>query len=357
MGVEHPVSANGVVNELPDTAVCGIAHIPPLVRGARSDNYTAVVGVCSEASQARRCFNEYLLKVRTFKLKPMLHYNSWFDFLSWQEPNVTMFRDRRMTEQSCLDRVRAFGRELVSKRHVKMDSFLWDDGWDDHRTLWGFNDGFPNGFTNVGEAAKKIGSGIGVWTSPMGGYSTAKAARLAYGVEQGYQINEMGFKLSDKKYFDRFREISLKMVREYGVNMFKFDGVNFQGEPHLYAEEADAMLRLVRQLREEAENDDLFINLTTGTWPSPFWLLYADSIWRGYTDLGTHGEGTVRQQWITFRDGVVYQNVVRRAKLFPLPALMLHGIVSGAVGESRYWGLDHVSTRDFSDEVSDYERV
>ena len=37
--------------------------------------------------------------------------------------------------------------ELHQKRGVKLDSFLFDDGWDDHASLWGFNSGFPNGFT------------------------------------------------------------------------------------------------------------------------------------------------------------------------------------------------------------------
>jgi len=35
-------------------------------------------------------------------------------------------------------------------------------------------------------------------------------------------------------------------------------------------------------LREAEPN--LYVNLTTGTYPSPFWLLYADSIWRGGDD-------------------------------------------------------------------------
>lgn len=110
-------------------------------------------------------------------------------------------------------------------------------------------------------------------------------------------------------------------------------------------------------------------------WPSPFWLLYGDSVWRGFGDLGYHGaylslsflffsmclciyshlitrisqctggflflflyflgDGSYRQQWITFRDAVVYKLVVTRSKLFPLSAIMLHGIVTGAVGQSR----------------------
>lgn len=113
-------------------------------------------------------------------------------------------------------------------------------------------------------------------------------------------------------------------------------------------------MRLLVQLREQAE-EDLFINLTTGTWPSPFWLMYADSIWRGYGDLGLYGHGSSRQQWLTYRDAVVFALVVRRAQAFPLHALMLHGIVVGAVGESRALGLDVISDMGhFADEVWSY---
>ena len=36
--------------------------------------------------------------------------------------------------------------ELVRRRGVTMDSFLFDDGWDDPSRLWQFNVGFPDGF-------------------------------------------------------------------------------------------------------------------------------------------------------------------------------------------------------------------
>ena len=50
-----------------------------------------------------------------------------------------------------------------------------------------------------------------------------------------------------------------------------------------------AVIHLIGELR--AAKPDLFINLTTGTWPSPFWLMYADSIWRGGEDDCHGGRG------------------------------------------------------------------
>ena len=341
---EHPISSNGVLRNDPTTAVCGISELAPQERKTFSRVYSLGFGVYSEPLYGRRAFVQYIEKVRSRPARSFLHYNSWFDFLSWQEPKPNLFPNRHMSEATCLDRVRAFGDELVRKRGVVLDSYLWDDGWDNHSSLWNFHQGFPEGFSKVKALANTYGSGCGVWMSPWGGYGSAKWSRLIEGHKKGFEISDNGFLLSGAKYFQRFRSIALQMVRQYSVNMFKFDGVNFRNdEGGGYAREVEAMMRLLVQLRNEAD-EDIFINLTTGTWPSPFWLMYADSIWRGYSDLGLFGHGSNRQQWVTYRDAVVYALVVHRAQMFPIHALMLHGIVVGAVGESRALGTYKTST-------------
>jgi hypothetical protein len=120
----------------------------------------------------------------------------------------------------------------------------------------------------------------------------------------------------------------MEMVRRYGVNHFKFDGTGdaastAPGSP--FDSDFDAAIHLIRELR--AEKPDLYVNLTMGTYPSPFWLRYADSIWRGGEDHGFAGVGTSRQRWITYRDADTYQHVVRAGELFPLNSLMLHGMI------------------------------
>ena len=82
---------------------------------------------------------------------------------------------------------------------------------------------------------------------------------------------------------------------------------------------------MIGELR--AKKPDIYINLTTGTYPSPFWLLYADSIWRGGDDHSFAGVGTSRQRWITYRDSQLYRWVVEDGPLFPINSLMLHGII------------------------------
>ncbi|HZI31537.1 MAG TPA: enterotoxin, partial [Candidatus Binatia bacterium] len=88
----------------------------------------------------------------------------------------------------------------------------------------------------------------------------------------------------------------------------------------------EAMLKLIGELR--SLKPDIYINQTTGTWPSPFWLLYADSIWRGGEDHSfVPGNAPERERWITYKDNDVHDEIVGRSDLYPLNSLMLHGII------------------------------
>ena len=54
-----------------------------------------------------------------------MHYNSWFDFASWQEPNASLYY-RNMTEKICLDRVERFGTRAVQYHpHGGQSAFVW----------------------------------------------------------------------------------------------------------------------------------------------------------------------------------------------------------------------------------------
>ena len=50
----------------------------------------------------------------------------------------------------------------------------------------------------------------------------------------------------------------------------------------------------------------------------------------------------MRLRWVTYRDAVVYHLVYRKSPWFPLSSLMLHGIIVGAVGQSRAARLNHL---------------
>jgi len=336
LGFEHPLSQSKVTGE---RATAWIDRELPL-RGGQTVTYSSVIGVAREG-QVRRDFFAYLERERAHPYRTFLHYNSWYDLGYFTPYSAT----------DAVDRIDAFGRELTERRGVKLDSFLFDDGWDKHNSLWQFNSGFPEGFTPLKEAAEKYGTDPGVWMSPWGGYSKPKQERTAFGESAGYEIVGGGYALSGPKYYAAFRDVALTMIEKYGVNQFKFDGTGnvdsvFPGSR--FDSDFSAMIHLIGELR--AAKPDLFVNLTTGTWPSPFWLMHADSIWRGGEDDSTAGVGTYRERWITYRDAQTYKNVVQMGPLYPLNSLMLHGLIYARDHKD----LDKDPGNDFRNEILSY---
>ena len=336
LGFEHPLSHSNV------TAARVTAWIDrdlPL-RAGQSVTYSSVIGV-ARTGQMRRDFNTYLERERAHPYRTFLHYNSWYD-LGYFTP---------YKQEDAVDRVNAFGRELTQKRGVKLDSFLFDDGWDNHKSLWKFNDGFPDGFAPLKKAAEQYGADPGVWMSPWGGYSKPKQERIAFGKAAGYEIVADGYALSGPKYYSAFRDVCMEMIKKDGVNQFKFDGtgnVDSVVAGSNFDSDFSAAIQLIADLREA--KPDIFINLTTGTWPSPFWLMYADSIWRGGEDDSKAGVGTDRERWITYRDAATYQRVVRMGPLYPLNSLMLHGMIYA----QHHKELNKDAGNDFRNEVRSY---
>ena len=336
-GYEQPMAQNTVDSN--SIVRCSFLRNAVLKSG-ETLTQSCVIGVI-HAGQLRRDFLNYIERERAHPYRPFLHYNSWYD-ISWI--------DRKYNEAQCLDVIDYFGRELTQKRGVKLDSFLFDDGWDDNQTLWQFNSGFPNGFAPLKKEAAKFGAGVGIWISPFGGYAETKAQRLKYASQFGYETNANGFSLAGPKYFQRFHDIAMEMVQKYGVNQFKFDGIaaGAKANENGLTRDGDAMFRLIADLREADPN--IYINQTTGTWPSPFWLLYVDSTWRGGGDHWFAGKGSWCQQWMTYRDEQTYQNVVQRAPLYPLSSIMLHGIIYATNAVH----LGSMSDADFAAQVREF---
>jgi len=336
LGFEHPLSDCRVREE---RASCWLSRELTLEAG-QSVTCSAVVGV-AHPGQLRRDFLHYIELERAHPYRTFLHYNSWYDLGYFD----------RYSEQGALGVVNAFGEQLTKRRGVKLDSFLFDDGWDDPATLWKFNPGFPDGLTKVSVASASFGAAPGIWLSPWGGYDKPKEQRLAAARPQGFETNEGGFALSGPKYYRYFRDTCLDLIEKYGVNQFKFDGTGNANEVIKGSEfdsDFDAAIHLIGELR--AKKPDLYVNLTTGTYPSPFWLLYADSIWRGGDDHSFAGVGSNRQRWITYRDSQTYRWVVEDGPLFPMNSLMLHRLIYARHAERLGSDPDH----DFADEVHSY---
>lgn len=327
LGVEDPMAVNEVDA---DGRVQGRLRYGATLGPSERLASSLVLGVAPPA-QMRRAFLYYLEQERAHPYRPFLHYNSWYD-IAW-----TPFA---LNETNCLEAIRLFGERFIKPHGIVLDALVFDDGWDNPKTLWQFHDGFPQGFTPLADLTRQYGTHLGVWLSPFGGYGEPREQRLRYGREQGYETNATGFSLAGPKYYAAFKQACVRMIRDFGVNHFKFDGIAagmYANGSAEYLRDTEAMRRLMLELRQE--RPDLYINLTTGSWPSPFWLRYADSLWRQGGDMGLAGKGPKQQQWLTYRDQEVFRNIVGKGPLYPLNSLMTQGVAysrQGSAGEPTF---------------------
>ncbi len=305
LGLELPMSQN--VPGKDGTVVCSLSCKLPLVAGNPYD-FSAVIGVYPEG-QLRRAFLRYLERERAAAYNPFLHYNGWFDF------------DRAVNEKGMLETIEAYHQELMTKRGIPVRAFVIDDGWDNWKQgFWAVDaTKFPNQFKATGSALDKIGSRFGIWISPLGGYDHSAERKDLAAKEGLIPPGKTELDLAYQPYYKWFLDTCTHLVRDDKVAYFKFDKAGNGVNPHFLA-----LLNICRELRKVDPN--LFINITVGTWPSPFWLNHIDCTWRGGNDMGYEGPGDERERWITYRDAQTWRGVVNWAPLYPLNSIMNHGI-------------------------------
>jgi hypothetical protein len=307
LGVEMPGSQNDIDADGARIGFGCMLEISPV----QSYEFGSVTGVFA-TGQLRRSFLFYIERERARRSSPFLHYNDWYDL------------GYSVTAPKLIDAATRFDNELVKKRGVPVMSYLIDDGWDDPaKALWTENPvTFPQGFAGVKSKMHAMNSHMSVWISPLGGYGGADE-RTADARKMGLIPPNGKLDFSYPAYKAWFQNRCLQLMREDGVNAFKWDKAGDGVSPHFMA-----LLDIAENLRKA--NPNLFINVTVGTWPSPFWLNHIDSTWRnGSADVGWAGKGDDREKWLTYRDGYCHRLFVEAAPLYPLNSVMHHGIVNG----------------------------
>ena len=307
----------------------------------------AVVGVIAP-EQARRSFLCYSERERAVPWRPVPAYISWYEVnidrnnaAPGNEAGALDPSKRNMLESDCLPILNAWKEQLYDKYGEAPYAFVWDDGWDTYGE-WQFHAGFPQGFTNMDNIGRQMGAGQGAWLGPVGGYGTSGSYRRNYWSGKGGMI------LSNPAYYNVFVNAVTGLLRDkgYDFRFFKFDGISglFSATgPDKTAtgdEDAEAIIMAEQVLRGIKE--DVFLNTTVGTWASPFWFQYTDAVWRQEKDYGEIGNNSNdRENWITYRDRLVYQNFVQNSPLCPVNTLMTHGFIftnfSEPASTSRDW--------------------
>ena len=295
-------------------------------------------------TQKRRSFLAYSERERAVPWRAYPCYISWYELNINRNNAAPGSEHTNMTAAQVLDVLNNWKTNFYDKYGVAPAAFVIDDGWDNYGP-WTFHSGFPNEMRDMSALAKEMGAGIGAWLGPVGGYGQSGNYRRSYWNSE----NRGGMQLSNPLYYETFLAAAENLVcnqdGQAGFNantdnymFFKYDGISAQFSAtgpdagDTGNENAEGIIRLERYVRENLR-EDIFFNTTVGTWASPFWYQITDATWRQENDYGTIGNNSIdRENWITYRDRLVYQNYVSNSPLCPINTLMTHGFILSNFG-------------------------
>ncbi len=340
-GLEYPASENRFEEHGGhDGALrCGQEYGEKIGRDWLKSNWV-VEGLSPDADVKKR-FLEYIDLIRVVPLRPYTLYNSWYDLRSPEYPRVS--KDHWMSEQSAMGMVKLLRQQLIEKHDIKLDAFVLDDGWDVYESDWKLRDPeWPSGLKPLADELKKTNTSLGIWMGPTGGYSF-RMRRIEWMKAHGYEVvgtskDNLMLCLAGTNYSALFKKRTTDFVAEDGVGYFKWDGIQFScsepGHGHpvdVYSRRAvmESVIEKCRVVR--ALNPNMFLNITSGTWLSPWWVQYANTIWMQGADYGFSDVPSIsrRDGAITYRDFILYDDFRNLDFWFPIQNLMTHGIIKG----------------------------
>lgn len=304
---------------------------------------TAVLGAKSPSITIEESFQRYVSTIRQ-PVRSYLLFATWFDR-----------RAKDLSAENCISAFRQLKKELLDPFEIKLDSFLVDDGYQNPDSLWQPGSLWPAGFVPLRDELESNGSHLGLWL-PLNG----RGLNASWGAKQGWREarhRKPFYWLPDSKYQSALRDVMSEYIRETRINCFKHDFNFFDASsddpsrpatPRHHREAiVDATLELLSF--ERGLNDDLFLSVTSGLWPSPWWLMYANAIWMGHGDYDhdwSFPQSSDREAEMTYRDDKIYRRIRLEKAQFPISSLMTHGIMRGR--------LDHTAPEESVEEWSDY---
>ncbi len=280
-------------------------------------------------TQKRRSFLAYSERERAVPWRAFPHYNSWYELNINRNNAAPGSEHTNFTSDDIVDVLNHWKTDFYDRYGEGPVAFVIDDGWDNYGP-WTFHSGFPDEMRPMAALAQEMGAGVGAWLGPVGGYGQSGNYRRAYWNAE----NRGGMQLSNPAYYKAFKDAAYNLVKNQGdYKFFKFDGISGQFSAvgpdagDTGNENAEGIIRLERYVREELR-EDIFFNTTVGTWASPFWYQISDATWRQENDHDRIGNNTIkRENWITYRDRLVYQNYVTNSPICPINTLMTHGFM------------------------------
>ena len=317
VGLEHPYS-KGIQNN----GEVILRQFPGNKIGTELFDLQTMVLGASSAGKVKEVMNEYVKSIRR-PIQSVSLFNTWCHM-----------RENELTEKNINKTVEQLHNELKPYDYM-FDVFVVDDGWQEKKSVWGHHkDRLPNGLEGVRKKIIEQGSKLGLWVSLPGCNLNIK-----WGEKLGFKAAYTRFFcLSTHRYNEALRKRLKVLIEKDKVSYFKHDFNYFVcgrgGHGHFISPDQSSEANvnaLLSVLKYEAElKPDLFLAVTSGLWPSPWWLPYCDSTWMGGKDHDANKKIPVlrgSEFEMNYRDGALYKMLVEEGKVFPLSALMTHGVV------------------------------
>lgn len=333
MGGEFPTCDNKIHgNTAQCTVYCGRPFSELRTPDGNTPFHSCVIGAADEKGYDA-CHNAFFTYMRTFARPERfrLQFNSWYD-------NMLDIDSHNIAES-----FRAVEKGLREHGVRPLDSYVVDDGWVDYKksAFWAFREErFPHGFQEEKKLMEELGSGFGVWFGPRGGYTeqNSYAKKLK---KIGYFRCRQSFDICTgaPKYINALIDRMIEFMRAYNVNYFKLDGFSAQacrsnkhGHPaggkeqkgvYYYTFLWEQWLAGFERLR--AVNPDVYLNLTSYSHCSPWFLKWVDAVWiNNSADMYYEGDGSNLDQCLNYRDGRYYDYYIVRQQQFPASCIYNH---------------------------------
>lgn len=339
-GCKFPATLNsaGQVNDISVKYYSGMP-ISKILQGGSFISKTCVIGACQSSEEAARkaSFFDYIESIS----KPMrftAQYNSWYDLrLDISDEKIAhsfLEIEKAMTKSGC----------------DPLYCFAVDDGWNDYNGgFWSFNQKFPNELYATDALTRSLGSSLGLWLGPRGGYTTdtIKFARNVQKSANGF-INMRSFDIdvASEKYITKTSDFLLDCIEKFNISYLKLDGflhnpcrnanhdhiVGGYKDMYEYTQLWERWLDVFEKINAKT-NGKLFINLTSYAPLSPWLLQWVDSVWiqisndMGFLKKDAQGRKlscSKKDMALTYRDDIYYNLFKEKGLVFPLGRLYNH---------------------------------
>lgn len=339
-GIEYPAANNLLARDREDHLILSCRELMGEIVGSHWVESHWVVEGLAPNHYVRDWFFNYIPDIRVVPNKPYTLYNSWYDLRSPRFAGLQA--SHVMNQQNILHIIGLFKKDMIEPYGIHLDAFVLDDGWDSYSSDWKMRtETFPHGVAPMVHALKPLGTSLGLWFGPTGGYSF-RMRRIDWMKAHGYETVGEGpdhemMDIAGPKYSALFRKRVTDFVKQ-GVGYFKWDGLQFSssnpdnGHPVGYHSRKAALESLIGACRAvRAINPHIFLNITSGTWLSPWWMKYANQIWMQGADYGYADNPVINQRdgAVTYKDDVLYDDFHNQDDWFPISNLMTHGIIKG----------------------------